>query len=189
VEESRVVFRGRRFRVRRDLVVEPALPRHKVRPAVVREVVEHPGSVVVLPVFPDGRILLVRQDRYAGGAFLWELVAGHIEPGERPRQAARRELLEESGYDARHLERLLTFYPTPGFVTERMHLFRARGLRAGRARPQSDEALTARAFTVKELERMVGRGELRDAKTLAAILLHGMKRRRAGSRRRKARGR
>lgn len=178
VEESQVLFRGRIFQVRRDRVVEPCLRQagdpsgRRRRPAVVREVVEHRGSAVVLPVFSDGRLLLVRQYRYAVGDFLWELVAGGIEPGESPLQAARRELREETGYGARRFSRLLTFYPTPGFATEKMHLYRATGLRAGAAQPESDESLEARAFTRRELERMIGRGTLRDGKTLVGVLLH-----------------
>lgn len=182
VLRRRVVFRGQVFRVRRDLVMEPAeggggvaKGSQQERP-VVREIVEHRGSVVVLPVFPDGRILLVRQYRYAVGDFLWELVAGHIEPGETPLAAARRELREETGYRARRFERLSRFYPTPGFVTEKMHLYRATGLRAGEARPEADEALEARAFSRRELGRMIGRGQLCDGKSLVGVLLHFGKR-------------
>ncbi len=147
---------------------------------MVREVVEHQGSVVVLPVLSDGRVLLVRQYRYAVGDFLWELVAGGIEPGESPLQAAQRELREESGYEARRFSRLLTFYPTPGFATEEMYLYLATGLRAGAARPESDEALEVRAFTRRELERMIHRGTLRDGKTLVGILLRRLWSRRQG---------
>jgi len=191
VRESRVLFRGRVFQVRRDRVVEPCLrqagnPARRRRQAVVREVVVHRGSVVVLPVFSDGRVLLVRQYRHAVGDFLWELVAGGIEPGESPLEAARRELREESGYEARAFSRLLTFYPTPGFATEKMHLYRATRLRAGAARPESDEALRARAFTRRELERMVRRGTLRDGKTLVGVLLHGLRTRRRGERKARA---
>src|SRR3990172_1682481 len=98
---SGVVFRGRIFRVRRDVVEEPGS-----RGRVTREVVEHGGSVVLLPVFPDGRVLLVRQYRHAVGRFLWELVAGGLEPGESPPAAARRELEEETGYRARRLDQV-----------------------------------------------------------------------------------
>ncbi len=171
VRSSQVVFRGRVFRVRRDWVEEPTLSGEARRPAAMREVVEHAGSVVVLPVFPDGRILLVRQYRHAAGDFLWELVAGHIEPGERPLPAARRELKEETGYRARRFEHMVTFFPTPGFLTEQMHLYRATGLRAGQARPEADEEFEVRAFKQRELERMLRRGKLRDGKTLVGVLL------------------
>ena len=166
------IYRGRLFQVWRDQVVEPGRARAGRRrpPLVMREVVEHHGSVVVLPILPDGRVLLVRQYRYAVGEFLWELVAGHIEPGESPLRAARRELQEETGYHAGQLERLLSFYPTPGFLTEKMHLFRATRLRAGRARPEFDETLETRAFALAELRRMLRRGQLQDGKTLVGLL-------------------
>jgi len=170
IRNSQVVFRGRIFRVRRDWVEEPALRGGPNRPAM-REIVEHAGSVVVLPVFPDGRILLVRQYRHAAGDFLWELVAGHIERGERPLAAARRELMEETGYRARRFEHLATFFPTPGFLTEQMHLYRATGLRAGQARPEADEEFEVRAFARRELERMMRQRKLRDGKTLVGVLL------------------
>ena len=178
VKKSRVMFRGRVFRVRCDEVVEPRLPGEPARQAVVREIVEHHGSVVVLPVLADGCVLLVRQFRYAAGEFLWELVAGHIEPGsprrrrgERPLEAARRELQEKTGYTARRFELLGSFYPSPGFVTERMHLYRATGLRPGEARPEADESFQVRAFSRRQLKRMLRHGLLRDAKTLVGVLL------------------
>lgn len=184
VKRRRVMFRGRIFQVRRDVVLEPALGGRRThkgtgsdRP-VVREIVQHGGSVVVLPVFPDGRILLARQYRYAVGEFLWELVAGHIEPGETPGAAARRELEEETGYRARRFRRLLEFYPTPGFVSERMYLFLATGLLPGKARPEADEALETQAFTRAELERMIRQGQLRDGKSLVGILLQTSRRKR-----------
>lgn len=177
VRRSQVLFRGRVFQVRRDLVEEPPLPdrrgaqgRSRAR-TVVREIVVHGGSVAVLPVLPDGRILLVRQYRHAVGDFLWEVVAGHIEPGEKPPAAARRELQEETGYTARRLEPLLEFYPTPGFLSEKMYLYRATGLKAGTARPEEDEAFEVRAFRPAELRRMIRQRQVRDAKTLVALWL------------------
>jgi ADP-ribose pyrophosphatase len=178
VKRSQVVFKGKVFRVRHDQVVEPRLSGRGTRGPVVREVVEHRGSVVVLPVFADGRVLLVRQYRHAAGQALWELVAGHVEGGETPLQAARRELREESGYEARRFRRLLSFYPSPGFVTEKMHLYKATGLRFVGTSPEEDEELEVRVFTRKELKRILDRGRLRDGKTLVGVLLHlrgGMK--------------
>jgi ADP-ribose pyrophosphatase len=171
VKRSRTVFRGPIFCVRRDLVVEPALRGRRANSPVLRDIVEHQGSVVVLPVLPDGRILLVRQYRHATGRFLWELVAGGIDRGETPLNAARRELKEETGYTARRSERIASYFPTPGFLTEEMHLYRATGLRPGRANPEADEALEVRAFSRRELERMMRRGALRDGKTLIGVLL------------------
>jgi ADP-ribose diphosphatase len=154
------------FGVRRDRVVEPGGVR------VTRDVVVHPGSVVVLPVFSDGRILLIRQYRHSIGRFLWELVAGRIEPKESPVAAARRELLEETGYAARRFRRLLDLFPTPGFVSERMILFVAKELKKGVARPEDDERIDSRAFSLRELNRWIRSGKLRDAKSLAGILYY-----------------
>jgi len=163
---SDVVYQGSIFAVRRDEVIEPGGLR------ATREIVTHPGSVVVLPVLPDGRIVLVRQFRYACGQFLWELVAGRKEPGESPQRGAARELLEETGYRARRFRIFLDVFPTPGFLTERMFILLAEGLTPGRAQPEEDEVISSRAFAPVELERMIRRGRLRDAKSIAAILYY-----------------
>jgi ADP-ribose pyrophosphatase len=163
---SETVYRGAIFDVHRDLVIEPSGVR------ATREVIVHPGSVVILPVLPDGRIVLVRQFRYSTGHFLWELVAGRKDPGESPLRAARRELREETGYRARRYRLFLDVYPTPGFLSERMFIFLAWGLAAGEAQPEDDEKITVRAFPVAVLETMLRRGRLRDAKSIAAILYY-----------------
>ncbi|MCL6481102.1 MAG: NUDIX hydrolase [Firmicutes bacterium] len=163
---SRTLYRGPVFDVRRDRVIEPG------GLEVTRDIVTHSGSVVLLPVFPDGRILLVRQYRHAVGRFLWELVAGRIDPGEPPLRAARRELLEETGYSARRLRKLLDLFPTPGFVSERMLVYLATGLHPGRARPEADERIQTGKFTLAALERKIRRGTLRDAKSIAALLYY-----------------
>lgn len=160
---SKTVFKGRRVEVRVDRVREPGGVEAR------RELVCHPGSVVVLPILADGRVLLVRQFRYAAGQSLWELVAGGLEPGERPLRAAARELAEETGYRARRLERVLSFYPSPGILNEQMHLVAARGLTKGEAAPEPDERIRARAFSVGELRRMARAGRIKDGKTLAGL--------------------
>jgi ADP-ribose pyrophosphatase len=166
VIESKEVFKGKVFSVRRDRVIEPG------GVEVVRDIVAHNGSVVVLPAFPDGSILLIRQYRYAARSFLWELVAGRVEPGEAAGRAARRELIEETGYTARRYRKLMDVFPTPGFVSETMVVFLAEGLRAGKAQPEADENIEARRFSLKRLERMIKRGTLRDAKSIAGILYY-----------------
>ena len=166
VLESKIIYTGPVFGVRQDRVIEPGGLR------AIRDVVTHFGSVVLLPVFVDGRLLLVRQYRHAVGEFLWELVAGRIEPGESPVKAAQRELLEETGYAARRFRRLLAFYPTPGLVSERMVIYAAEGLTAGAARPEADERIVARRFSLRELEAMMWRGTLRDGKSIAGILYY-----------------
>ena len=163
---SKVRFAGRVFGVRTDTVIEPGGIR------VTRDIVTHPGSVVVLPMFPNGDILLIRQYRHAARESLWELVAGRIEAGENPQVAARRELLEETGYTARRFRRMFSAYPTPGFVSEQMIMFVAEDLRAGDSRPESDERIASRRFSARELQRMMRRGTLRDSKSIAGILYY-----------------
>jgi ADP-ribose diphosphatase len=163
---SRTLYEGRVFAVRRDIVVEPG----KLR--VTRDIVVHPGSVVVLPVLEDGRVLLIRQYRHAVGKTLWELVAGRREPAESATAAARRELLEETGYTARRIHRILDVFPTPGFVSERMWVFVAQGLAAGTAHPEQDERIVARSFRLTQADAMIRKGRLRDAKSIAGLLYY-----------------
>src|SRR5229473_4183819 len=107
---SKTIYAGKIFGIRRDEVIEPSGVR------ATREVVTHPGSVVVLPVLPDGRIVLIRQFRYAAKQYLWELVAGRIDAGESPKVAAARELIEETGYRAKRFRVFLDVFLTPGFL-------------------------------------------------------------------------
>jgi ADP-ribose pyrophosphatase len=148
-----------------DEVVEPG------GIAGTREVVRQRGSVAALPVHEDGRVVLVRQYRYAVDALVWELPAGRRDPGETPEEGARRELEEEVGLRAGALEPLLVFWTTPGFCDEVMHLFRATALEAVPARPEADEKIESRTFTLDEAMGMVQRGEIREGKTLVALLL------------------
>jgi len=164
--KSTVVYEGPVFGVRRDEVLEPEGLR------ATREVVTHPGSVVVLPVLEDGRVVLIRQYRHATRQYLWELVAGRMDPGETPKRAAARELLEETGYRAKRFSVFLDVFPTPGFVEERMFILLAEGLTAGEAQPEEDEKIEVRAYSLKELKEMIRRGKLRDAKSVAGILYY-----------------
>jgi ADP-ribose pyrophosphatase len=166
VLSSRMAFKGKVCRLRVDKVREPG------GVVSIREVVAHDGSVVVLPVFDDGSILMVRQYRYAAGQFLWELVAGHLERGEKASAAAPRELGEEAGYTARRWRKLLDFFPSPGVSTERMYVYLATGLTRGKAHPEEDERITARRFSLSAIESMIRRGTLHDAKTIAAVLFY-----------------
>jgi ADP-ribose pyrophosphatase len=163
---SKIVFRGKVFGVRRDQVVEPWGVR------ATREVITHPGSVVVLPVAEDGRILMIRQYRHAARQYLWELVAGRIDDGETVRQAAVRELKEETGYRAKRFTEFLDVFPSPGFLEERMHILLAQGLTPGEAQPEPDEKIISHAYTVEELKRMIRKGQLRDGKSIAGILYY-----------------
>ncbi len=166
IMSSETPFHGRVFDVRRDSVREPG------GIETTREFVVHNGSVVVLPVFDDGRMLLICQYRHSVGGYLWELVAGRMEPGENPLSGAKRELLEETGYTAQTWQKILDVFPTPGFVSERMVVYVARDLRAGPAHPEADERITARAFFPHEMESWIREGKLRDAKSIAGILYY-----------------
>src|SRR6266849_8469801 len=147
--KSEIIYEGKAFGVRRDELIEPTGVR------TIREVVTHPGSVVVLPVLPDRRIVLIRQYRHATRQFLWELVAGRIERGENPRRAAARELIEETGYRAKRFKVFLDVFPTPGFLEERMYILLAQELTSGDARPEMDEKIISRAFTCSRLKQMI----------------------------------
>jgi ADP-ribose pyrophosphatase len=166
VLSSTTIYEGPVFGIRRDEVIEPSGVR------TTREVITHPGSVVVLPVLSDGRILLIQQYRHATRQYLWELVAGRMDPGETPRVAAARELIEETGYRAKRLRVFLDVFPTPGFLEERMFILVAEGLTAGQAEPEEDEKIVSRAYTRAQLEDMIRGGKLRDAKSIAGILFY-----------------
>jgi ADP-ribose pyrophosphatase len=159
------IYAGRVLDLDVDEVEEPGGVR------APREVVRQRGSVAALPVSDDGRIVLVRQYRYAVDDHVWELPAGRIDPGETPAEGARRELEEEVGLRPRSLEPLLVFWTTPGFCDEVMHLFRATGLESVPARPEADERIETATFTLDEAREMIRRGEIREGKTLVALLL------------------
>jgi ADP-ribose pyrophosphatase len=161
---SEILYTGKVFSLQRDTVIEPGGVRAE------RDIIVHPGSVVVLPIFEDGRVLLIRQYRHSVGEFLWELVAGRKEPNETPAVGARRELLEETGYTAKRLRKLCRVIPTPGFVNEWMWIYAAEQLVPGAAQPEEDEKITPRKFTWKQVDSMIERGTLHDAKSLVGLL-------------------
>lgn len=164
--KSTVIYEGKVFGVRRDEVAEPNGLR------AIREVITHPGSVVVLPVLQNGRFVMIRQYRHATRQYLWELVAGRIDGGETVKKAAARELLEETGYRAKRYSVFLDLFPTPGFLEERMYIVLAEGLTEGKAQPEEDEKIEVCIFGAKKLKQMMQDGRLRDAKTIAALLYY-----------------
>ncbi|MFZ0798443.1 MAG: NUDIX hydrolase [Terriglobales bacterium] len=177
VLSSRISFQGPVFSVTTDDVEEPGGVRAR------RDVIRHSGSIVVLALddLPidapakavkgaEPRILLERQYRHAAQSMMWELPAGRIDDGETALTAAKRELLEETGYSARQWRRILHFYVSPGFLDETMTIYLARGLRAGKAQPEADEKIAIRFFSLSEAKRMALNGRIRDAKTIAGIL-------------------
>jgi len=163
VVASRIVHRGRVVTVRVDDV------RLSDGQIVVREVVDHPGAVVIAALDVHGDVTLVRQYRHAVGGRLLELPAGTVEPGEEPLQTAMRELREEAGLVARRWDRLGTFFSSPGFLREEMHAFLARDLRPVAAEPESDEDIT---LVRRGLSALLGSLEdVPDSKSLATLLL------------------
>jgi ADP-ribose pyrophosphatase len=164
---SKTVYDGPVFTVTTDHVQEPG------GIEVRRDLIHHSGSVVVLAVDDSGatpRVLLERQYRHAASDYLWELPAGRIDPGEKELQAAKRELLEETGYTAAKWRRILKFYASPGFVAETMSVFLATGLREGEAQPEEDEIIYKRMVPLPTAVRMVLSGTIRDAKTISSVL-------------------
>jgi ADP-ribose pyrophosphatase len=164
---SKIVYRGPVFWVTTDHVQEPG------GVSARRDVIHHTGSVVVLAVDDSVRppkVLLERQYRHAAGGFLWELPAGRIDPGEAELKAAKRELLEETGYTAARWRRILRFFASPGFVAETMAVYLATGLRAGEAQPEEDEIIYKRMVPLPVALKMVLGGTIRDAKTISSIL-------------------
>lgn len=164
---SKVVYRGPVFWVTTDHVKEPGGVEAR------RDIIHHSGSVVVLAVddtHSTPRVLLERQYRHAAKDYLWELPAGRIDPGENELEAAKRELIEETGYRASRWKRILRFYASPGFVAETMAVYMATGLREGEAEPEEDEIIFKKFVPLATAVSMVLKGTIRDAKTISSVL-------------------
>jgi ADP-ribose pyrophosphatase len=137
---------------------------------IKRAIVRHPGSAVVMPVDERNRVLLVRQYRLPAGKYLWELPAGRVDAGETPLQAARRELAEETGYRARKFKKIAEFYPSPGFLEEKMTIYLAKELTAGEQKPMEDERIQTAWYSAREIDRLIEAGKILDAKTQIGFL-------------------
>jgi len=168
--EIRRVFEGRIFTVQIETLTLPK--GHELKAEIVR----HPGSVVLIPVTDEAKIILVRQYRAPLRRWAWELPAGSLKPGEDVEQAARRECHEEIGLIPGRLEKLGAFYPTPGYCDEEMNFFRASSLREAvdgdeKAQPDEDEDIETKAFSVEEVRSMIRSGEIIDLKTVGGLTL------------------
>ncbi|HEX5966573.1 MAG TPA: NUDIX hydrolase [Pyrinomonadaceae bacterium] len=161
---SQKVFTGRIFNVTVDTVREGEL-------TYQREVVHHHGSAVILPVFDDGTVALVRQYRHPAVRYLLEAPAGTLNDGERPEDGAARELQEELGLTAGRLEKLSEFFVSPGFCEEKMWVFLATELTEGRQQPEEDEVLEVVRIPIGEALEMISSNEIQDAKTIIALML------------------
>jgi ADP-ribose pyrophosphatase len=174
---SKKVFDSRVFWVSRDRVKEPGNAK-----TVTRDVIRHNGSVVVLAVDSktnpaDPGILLIRQYRHAAGKLLLELPAGRIEPGEKYIPAAKRELIEETGYRAKRWSKLVHYYASPGFLSEAMNIMLAEDLTLGEATPEDDEKIELHMTPLSEVLRMITEGKIEDGKTLIGVLFYASQRR------------
>ena len=162
------VYTGRVFNTIVDDVEYPSGNRS------IREVAEHGGGAVALAVFPDDRIILVRQHRYPFDAFLWELPAGKLNFGEDPLACAQRELDEETGFRAAQWKKLTAIYTTPGFCSEVLHIYLARELSespGGTKREEGEQTMTTQIVLLREAIAMIERQEIIDGKTICGILL------------------
>ncbi len=175
-----VAFRGRLLELVVDRVQEPLL-NGDLGPEVRREVVRHPGAVVIVAVDESDRVVMVRQYRYAVDQALLELPAGTREPGETPEETAARELREETGYRARKLTQLGTIFSAPGFCDEQLSVFLATGLVPGPTDADEGEDIEVVHLPLAEAESMLVRGAFLDAKTVAGIGQHLLRRRCADS--------
>lgn len=165
-KQPEVVLVGSRFNVERHF-----LPRREGG-VQAREVVVHPGSVVILPLLDDGRIVMIRNTRFSVQRTLWELPAGTRDPNEPVLECAARELAEETGYSAKKLTPLLSFYPAPGISNERMHAFVASELTLGQQELDETEQIDVVLLAPAEVLRMLKEGLIEDAKSIAVLLYH-----------------
>ena len=174
---SKLSYKGKVFSVYTDKVLEPGSETPNTR-----DVVRHNGSIVVLAVDEsknpnDPDIILIRQYRHAVGQFLLELPAGRIEPGEAPLAAAKREMIEETGFSAKRWVMLSKYFASPGFLAEFMQIYLARDLREGVSRPEEDEHIEIVRTPLSEAMAMVAANKIHDGKTLIGLSLYAAARR------------
>lgn len=169
---------SRKFSVKKKKVIFSKGPIHLLdcdvrmgNRTLSRQIIEHPGSIVIIPRISKDRYILIRQFRFAVKKWIWEFPAGGLERGESLRHAAKRELMEEVGYRPRKLKKLTRFYPSPGVSGEVMHLFLAEELTPEKLEGDEDEEIKARVFSLRQLNAMLKSGKISDVKTMLGIKL------------------
>ena len=168
VISSEQIYSGKIFEVSLDRIREGEIEYE-------REIVSHDGSAVIVPVFADQTVALVKQYRHAAEKYLWEIPAGSLEKGENPEEGARRELEEEVGATAGKLELLTEFYVSPGFLSEKMFVFLATDLTETAQNLEADELIELERFTFDQAFEMIRAKEIQDAKTIVGLILAGAK--------------
>lgn len=163
--KSTRLYEGKIINLRVDTVELPDKKYSK------REIVEHSGASAVVPLTMDGQVILVKQFRKPMEEIMFEIPAGRLETKESPKNCALRELAEETGYSAGLFEELVSFYPSPGFSNEVIHIFLARDLTEGNAKPDEDEYLEVKKFSLEEALKMVDEGVIKDSKTIIGLLM------------------
>ncbi len=164
-KSTEIIYDGKIIRTERDIAILPD------GSEAVREVVRHPGGVGVIAVDDNGYVYLVRQFRYPFSKITLEIPAGKLDAGEEPQAAGERELMEETGLLASHIEKLGSFYASPGFCDEEIHVYLATNLKQGDARPDEGEFVECEKIHLSELVKMVECGDIKDGKTVVAILM------------------
>ena len=134
-----------------------------------REIVTHPGAVAILPILPNKKIVLIRQFRKAIEEILYEIPAGVLDRKESNVHCAKRELIEETGFRARSIKKLVTIYPSPGFSSEIIHIFKATGLQKVEKNLEPDEFIETEILSIFKIKKLIKKGKIKDAKTLVAL--------------------
>jgi ADP-ribose pyrophosphatase len=173
VVSSKLSYKGPLFSVFTDKLREPN------GTAGIRDVIRHSGSVVILALdetVADPIVIMEQQYRHAAGQYLWELPAGRREPGESPLAAAKRELIEETGYRAKKWQKLVRYYASPGFLGEWMEIWLARGISEGAAQPESDEHIRIVRMKLSDLQKRIAAGKIMDGKTIIGASVYAARR-------------
>lgn len=160
---EKLIYNGKRFQVALDEIK-----------GHTKEIVRHPGAVLIIPILDNGQIVMIRNERFVVKQNLWELPAGTIEEGEDPLHTAKREILEETGYRAEKIDYLFSFYTTPGFCDEIMYVYIARSLVLENQQLDETEVITVHPLSLNKILEMIYNKDIQDGKTIASILYYKM---------------